>query len=70
MTLKSCAFCFLFPLPVNSHCFFGDFFQVSESHRHGKLTAGGSPVGARNSGVNIRATLNSFPFVVCSGLKF
>lgn len=30
-------------LPVNTDCFFGDFLQVSESHRHGKLTAGRSP---------------------------
>lgn len=28
---------------VNAYCFFGDFLQVSESHRHGKLAAGGSP---------------------------
>lgn len=28
---------------VNSYCFFGYFLQVPESHRHGKLTAGGSP---------------------------
>lgn len=30
-------------LPVDSYCFFWDFLQVSESHCHGKLTAGGSP---------------------------
>lgn len=36
------------PLPVNSYCFFGDFLQVPESHRHGKLTAGGSSVRVRH----------------------
>lgn len=39
---------FLLTLPVNSYCFFGDFFQVPESHRHGKLTAGGSSVGKKD----------------------
>lgn len=33
---------FLLYLPVNAHCFFGDFFQVSEPHRHRKLAAGRS----------------------------
>lgn len=31
-------------IPVNSYCLFRDFFQVSESHRHGKLTAGSTSV--------------------------
>lgn len=34
----------LLALPVNSYCFFGDLLQVSESHCHGKFSAGGSPV--------------------------
>lgn len=45
----------LLPLPVNSYCFFRDFFQVSESHCHWELTAGGSSVRVRHTkgGINM-----------------
>lgn len=70
---------FCFPLPVNAYCFFGSFLQVSESHRHGKLAACGSPGGHRQCNVSVNmasATLLPFSnfrsvyFVVCRGLKY
>lgn len=38
-------------VPVNSYGLFRDLFQVSESHRHGKLTAGGPSVTAKHRNV-------------------